>query len=298
MTGYTALMNLNEELARIKRKRLKEVLESTVTLHHGKVLQNYGDGSLMIFNSAIDGVCCAISIQHQLQTEPKVPLRIGIHTGDVIIEDDAVYGDGVNLASRIESLAVAGGILISDKVYDEIRNQENIIARELGYFELKNIRQPVRVFAIANEGIVVPGREELKGKTAQTGNRLAVLPFVNMSADPENEYFSDGITEELLNALARVGELKITSRTSSFAFKGKNEDVRDIAIQLNVDKILEGSVRKSGNRVRITAATNVLHSVAARGVTGNDNTRASYVSAISFTPNFFSNSSVLLAACG
>ena len=253
MSGYTALMNRNEELARIKRRRLKAVLETTVAQHSGKVLQYYGDGSLTIFNSAIDGVLCAISIQQQLQQEPKVPLRMGIHVGDVILEEEAIYGDGVNLASRIESLAVAGGIFISEKVYDEIRNQENITAKELGYFELKHIKQPVRIFAIANEGIVVPGREELRGKTSQTVNRLAVLPFVNISADPENEYFSDGITEELLNALAKVEELKITSRTSSFAFKGKNEDIRDIAIQLNVDKILEGSVRKSGNRVRITA---------------------------------------------
>jgi adenylate cyclase len=252
MTGYTALMNQNEELAVIKRRRLKQVLESAVALHSGKVLQYYGDGSLTIFNSAIDCVRCAISIQHQLGQEPKVPLRMGIHTGDVIIEEEAVYGDGINLASRIESMAVPGGIFISEKVYDEIRNHD-IATRELGYFELKNIRQPVRIFAIASEGIVVPGREDLRGKTAQTGNRLAVLPFVNMSADPENEYFSDGITEELLNALAKVDELKITSRTSSFAFKGKNEDIRDIAIQLNVDKILEGSVRKSGNRVRVTA---------------------------------------------
>ncbi|MEI9909102.1 MAG: hypothetical protein WDO71_05195 [Bacteroidota bacterium] len=123
----------------------------------------------------------------------------------------------------------------------------------MGYFELKNVKQPVRIFAIANKGIVVPGRDEVRGKTKQTGNRLAVLPFVNMSADPENEYFSDGITEELLNALTRVDGLQVTSRTSAFAFKGKQDDIRDIAIQLNVDKVLEGSVRKSGNRVRITA---------------------------------------------
>ena len=123
----------------------------------------------------------------------------------------------------------------------------------MGYFELKNVKHPVRIFAIANKGIIVPGRDELRGKTKQTSNRLAVLPFVNMSADPENEYFSDGITEELLNALTRVEGLQVTSRTSAFAFKGKQDDIRDIAIRLNVDKVLEGSVRKSGNRVRITA---------------------------------------------
>ena len=253
MAGYTALMQENEQLAHLKRKRLKEVLEATISRFNGKILQYYGDGSLSIFGSAIDCVNSAINIQQQLQQEPKVALRIGIHTGDVAMEDESVYGDGVNLASRIESLAVPGGIFISEKVYDEIRNQENIATREMGYFELKNVKSPVRVFAISNNGIMVPGRDELKGKTKQPNNRLAVLPFANLSADPDNEYFSDGITEELLNALTKVDGLQVTSRTSAFAFKGKHSDIRDIAIQLNVDRILEGSVRKSGNRVRITA---------------------------------------------
>ena len=252
MTGYTALMQDNEHLARQKRKRFKEVLEAAVANHDGKVLQNYGDGSLSIFNSAINSVNCAISIQQQLQLEPKVELRIGIHTGDVAMEEESIFGDGVNLASRIESMAVPGGIFISEKVYDEIKNHEHIKTRDLGFFELKNVKQPIHLFAIANNGIVVPSRDELKGKTKQPANRLAVLPFVNMSADPENEYFSDGITEELLNALTKVDGLQVTSRTSAFAFKGKHDDVREIAIKLNVDKILEGSVRKAGNRVRIT----------------------------------------------
>jgi adenylate cyclase len=253
MTGYTALMQENEQLARTKRQRLKDVLESSVVKFNGKILQYYGDGSLSIFNSAIDGVQCGISIQQQLQMEPRVDVRIGIHTGDVTVEDEAIYGDGVNLASRIESMAVPGSVFISERVYEEIKNQENIHTRELGYFELKNIKQPVRIFAIANHGIVVPSRDLLQGKTKQPSNRLAVLPFINMSADPDNEYFSDGITEELLTALTKVDGLQVTSRTSAFAYKGKNDDIRDIAIKLNVDKILEGSVRKAGNRVRITA---------------------------------------------
>ncbi len=253
MSGYTALVQQNEQLAKDKRRRLKDVLETSVSVHHGKILQHYGDGALSIFNSAIDGVHCAVEIQQTLQQEPKVELRIGIHTGDISIEDEAIYGDGVNLASRIESLAVPGSIFISEKVFDEIRNQENLSVREMGYFELKNVKQAVRIFAIDNKGLVVPTRDALKGKTKQPRNRLAVLPFVNMSADPENEYFSDGITEELLNALTKVDGLQITSRTSAFAFRGTNTDIRDIGIQLNVDKILEGSVRKAGNRVRITA---------------------------------------------
>jgi len=253
MSGYTALMQQNEQLAKDKRRRLKEVLETSVSAYNGKILQYTGDGALSIFNSAIDGVNCAVEIQQTLQQEPKVDLRIGIHTGDISIEDEAIYGDGVNLASRIESLAVPGSIFISEKVFDEIRNQENLTAREMGYFELKNVIKPVRIFALDNKGLVVPTRDALKGKTKQPSNRLAVLPFINMSADPENEYFSDGITEELLNALTKVDGLQVTSRTSAFALKGKNTDIREIGIQLNVDRLLEGSVRKAGNRVRIAA---------------------------------------------
>jgi len=253
LAGYTALMQQNEQLANGKRIRMKEVLENSVASHNGKILQYYGDGALSIFNSAIDGVNCAVQIQQALQQEPRVELRIGIHTGDISIENETIYGDGVNMASRIESLSVPGSIFISEKVMDEIKNQENLTAREMGFFELKNVNKPVRLFAIDNQGLVVPSRDALKGKTKQPANRLAVLPFVNMSNDPENEYFSDGITEELLNAFTKVAGLQVTSRTSAFAFKGKNTDIRDIGIQLNVDRILEGSVRKAGNRVRISA---------------------------------------------
>lgn len=253
MSGYTALMQQNEQLAKEKRRRLKEVLERTAAIFNGEVLQYYGDGALSIFSSAIDGVKCAIEIQQTLLIEPKVDLRIGLHSGDISMEDETIYGDGVNIASRIESLAVPGSILISEKVYDEIKNQQNLSAREMGYFEFKNVVEPMRVFVVESDGLVVPARNELKGKTKQPVNRLAVLPFVNMSADPENEYFSDGISEELLNVFSKVEGLEVTSRTSAFAFKGKNTDIREIGIQLNVNRILEGSVRKSGNRVRITA---------------------------------------------
>jgi TolB-like protein len=187
-----------------------------------------------------------------LQQEPKVELRIGIHTGDISIEDGAIYGNGVNLASRIESLAVPGSIFISEKVFDEIRNQENLSAREMGYFEFKNVRKPVRIFAIENKGLVsLPGNAQRKPNSQRISSCCTAF-LLNMSADPENEYFSDGITEELLNALTKVDGLQVTARTSSFAFKGKNTDIREIGIQLNVDRILEGSVRKAGNRVRIT----------------------------------------------
>jgi pentatricopeptide repeat protein len=253
IVGYTAIMQDSESVAHEKRRRFKEVVEESVKTTHGKILQYYGDGTLVIFNSTINAVNCSIEMQKQWRQEPQVNVRIGIHSGDVTVEDETVYGDGVNLASRIESLSVPGGIFISEKVFDEVKNHDQIKVSEVGYFELKNIKEPVRIFAISNHGIVVPARHELSGKTKAPINRLAVLPFVNMSADPENEFFSDGITEELLNALTKVDGLQVTSRTSAFAFKGKQDDIRDIAVKLNVDKILEGSVRKAGSRVRITA---------------------------------------------
>ena len=253
MAGYTALMQVNEQLAKAKQKHLKDVLDTTAKNYNGKILQFNGDGALSIFASAIDAITCAIEIQKQLRQEPVVDLRIGLHTGDISIEEETIYGDGVNLASRIESLAVPGSIFISEKAADEVKNQSNISLQEIGYFELKNVKQPVRIFAVSNEGLVVPSRDELKGKIKPPTNRLAVLPFVNLSGDPENEYFSDGITEELLNSLTKVEGLQVTSRTSAFAFKGKLDDIREIAVKLNVDKILEGSVRKASNRVRITA---------------------------------------------
>lgn len=253
MVGYTALMQTNEDQARAQQQRHKSIFEHTVEEYHGKILQYFGDGTLCIFSSAIDCVNCAIAMQQQLRQSPKVDIRIGIHTGDITYDDDGIYGNGVNIASRIETLSVPGGIFISDRVYEDVKNQQEILTKEIGYFDMKNVQKPIHVYAIANDGLVIPNREEIEGKTKQPVNTLAVLPFVNLSNDPENEYFSDGITEDILNALAAVDGLRVTSRTSSFALKGKNEDIRDIASKLNVEKIVEGSVRKSGNRVRITA---------------------------------------------
>src|SRR6266446_2395874 len=171
MVGYTALMQDNESSALSKRERFKEVLNHSVEDCHGTILQFYGDGALAIFKSALDGVNCAVSIQQQLQSQTKVDVRIGIHLGDVMLDEDSVYGDGVNLASRIESLAVPGSVFISEKVYDEIKNHENILTRSLGYFELKNVKQPVQIFSITNQGLIVPSREELKGKTKEPTNK-------------------------------------------------------------------------------------------------------------------------------
>ena len=253
MVGYTALMQKNEQLAKKNRDRHRNTLQNFTEYYNGSILQYYGDGTLSTFGSVVDAVTCAIKIQEELMQEPPIPLRVGIHSGDIVHDEDGIYGDGVNVASRIESLSVPGAVLISGKVYDEIKNHSEFKIKSLGSFDLKNVDRPVEVIALANENLVVPARKDLQGKAKSTVASIAVLPFANMSTDSENEYFSDGITEEILNALVRIDGLRVTSRTSSFAFKGKSEDIRKIGEQLNVANVLEGSVRRAGQKVRITA---------------------------------------------
>lgn len=253
IVGYTSMMQEDEKRAKDLRDRHRRVLEKCITEHTGSILQYYGDGTLSIFGSAIEAVRCAAEIQKELKEDPAIPLRIGIHAGDIVYEDEGVYGDGVNVASRIQALSVPGGIFISGKVYDEIKNQADLPAVSLGEVVLKNVKKPVEIFALSGGGLSVPERMEFRNTAVMANRSIAVLPFVNMSNDADNEYFSDGITEEIINALTRVKQLKVTSRTSSFAFKGRNDDIRKIGGELNVDTILEGSVRKFGNKVRITA---------------------------------------------
>ena len=250
MTGYTAMMQEDEAKAKVLRSRQQQTLENLIPAHNGIIFQFFGDGKLSMFDSAIDAVKCGIDIQKELQKEPKVKLRIGIHSGDVVYDKQGLYGDCVNLASRIESISVPGAVLISDKVFDEVKNQSAIKTIPLGKVNLKNVKRPVEVHAIANEGLIIPTTAQI-GIKAGSEKSIAVLPFVNMSADPENEYFSDGISEEILNALTHVDGIQVTARTSSFSFKGKNEDIRQIGSKLGVSNILEGTVRWAGKKVRI-----------------------------------------------
>ncbi|HKC36203.1 MAG TPA: adenylate/guanylate cyclase domain-containing protein [Chitinophagaceae bacterium] len=250
MTGFTAMMQEDEAKAKVLRNRQQQTLENLIPGHNGIIVQFFGDGTLSIFDSAIDAVKCGIEIQKELQKEPKVKLRIGIHSGDVVYDTNGLYGDCVNLASRIESISAPGGILISGKVFDEVKNQREIKTIALGKVNLKNVKLPVEVHAIANEGLVIPTIAQIGIKTG-SDKSIAVLPFVNMSADPENEYFSDGISEEILNALTHVEGIQVTARTSSFSFKGKNQDVREIGSKLAVSNILEGTVRRAGKKIRI-----------------------------------------------
>jgi class 3 adenylate cyclase len=166
MVGYTALMQQNEQQAKRNRDRHRQVLNSAINANAGTILQYYGDGTLSIFNSAVEAVTSAVQIQQQLQKEPKVPLRIGIHTGDVVHDDEGIYGDGVNIASRVESMAVSGSVLISGKVFDEIKNHTQFETKSYGPFQLKNVEDPVKIYGLIADGCVTPGPAELKGKGA------------------------------------------------------------------------------------------------------------------------------------
>ena len=287
IVGYTAMMQQNEEKAVSVIKHYNSTLEKWVTHFNGQVLNYYGDGSLCIFSSATDAVNCSLAVQKELKTDPVVPLRIGLHIGEVFFEDGKALGDGVNVASRVQSLGQENTILISEEVHNKIKNNDSIITKSLGQFDFKNVGKPMEVFALTNDGLFVPQRKRMEGKLKKINvqkrniiaavsiillflaglfiyknfwaknipavdKSIAVLPFVDMSAAKDQEYFSDGLSEELLNLLAKIPELKVIGRTSSFSFKGKNEDLRSIAEKLGVAHILEGSVRKDGNKIRVT----------------------------------------------
>lgn len=253
IVGYTALMQKDENAAAEVRAHHRQEFDKYQKEYKGEILQYFGDGTLSVFQSGVEAVECAIAIQKALKKGEPVPLRIGLHMGDIVFDGTDIYGDGVNLASRIESMGVAGGILISGTLNNELKNHQQISTHSLGSFELKNIKKPVEVFSVTNEGIIIPEPSKLKGKQKKHTKTIAVLPFVNMSSDIDNEYFSDGMTEEIINALAKIKGLKVTSRTSSFFFKNKNIPIVQIGKELNVSTILEGSIRLSGNMMRITA---------------------------------------------
>ncbi len=288
IVGYTAMMQQDEQKAVAVIKHYNSTLEKFVTQFNGRVLNYYGDGSLCIFSSATDAINCSLAVQKDLKAEPVVPLRIGLHIGEVFFEDAKALGDGVNVASRVQSLGKENTILISEEVHNKIKNNTAITTVSLGQFEFKNVGKSIEVFALTNEGLFVPQRKKMEGKLKKKNlqgrniiaalsfiliisaaffiykkiftndlivadKSIAVLPFVDMSAGKDQEYFSDGLSEELLNLLAKIPELKVIGRTSSFSFKGKNEDLRSIAQKLGVAHLLEGSVRKDGNKIRVTA---------------------------------------------
>ncbi len=253
MVGYTKMMQQDEAMAKSKRDHQRKVVDEKILDHRGQVMQYYGDGTLSMFGSAIDAVNAAREIQLELQKNPEVPMRIGIHLGDVVYDDEGIYGDAVNLAARVQALGIPGSVMVSGKVFDEIKNHPGIRVEAFGEHELKNVFAMTSIFALADDGLKVPAQKHIQEQTGSYQNSVAVLPFANFSGSSDDEYFSDGITEEIINALVKVSDLEVASRTSVFGYKGDHRDIRQIGKELNVATILEGSVRKAGNRIRVTA---------------------------------------------
>lgn len=262
--GYTGLMQDDEAQALQLLDKQKKKLEEVIKLHNGRILELRGDGSLCSFISTLECVRAAISLQQEMQSSPTVPLRIGIHIGDVMITGNTIYGDGVNIASRMESLAIAGSILISNRVFEDIKNQKDIYTQSLGKYLLKNVKEEIGLYAISNPGIKVPDPNTIEGKGERVKQKcILVLPFVNMSNDKDQEYFSDGLTEELISSLSRLKDMKVISRTTSMKYKNTTKSIKTISQEAEATYVMEGSVRTHGNTLRISAqlvdATRGLH---------------------------------------
>ena len=257
--GYSILM-ADDEVATIQTlKEYRDKMSAGIEQHGGRVVDAVGDNLLAEFDSAVGAVQCAVEVQKELKVknqelpeDRRLEFRIGINIGDVIDDGGRLFGDGVNVAARIEGLADAGGICVSRSTYDQIKNKLKLSYDYLGEHEVKNIKEPVRVYKILLESDLpaplVDEPPELPDKPS-----IAILPFDNMNRDPEQEYFSDGLTEQIINGLCKVSNLLVIGRNSSFAYKGKSIRTKQIAQELGVRYILEGSVQKAGDRVRITA---------------------------------------------
>ena len=275
IAGFSRLMERDESATFARLQHLRDaVTQPKIDAYGGRLVKTTGDGFLVEFASATDALCCALDIQRDLtareaerSTDDRMRLRIGINVGDIIVDGDDIAGDGVNIAARLETLALPGGICISGTVREQIHDDLGIALSDLGPQKLKNIAREVRAFAVTptSGAVETPGdthgphtafanarhtAAQLRQDTSSPS--IAVLPFVNLG-DEENEYFADGLAEELLNVLAKIRGLRVASRTSAFFFKGKDVDLPTVAQKLNVGAVLEGSVRRSGQRVRITA---------------------------------------------
>ena len=259
VVGYSRLVGADEEgtLARLQA-HWRELIEPKIAEHQGRIVKTTGDGVLAEFASPVKAVRCAIDVQHGMSDRnasvphgQRIEFRIGINLGDVIVEEGDIFGDGVNVAARLESIAEPGAVYISRTVRDFVDGTAEIVLEDLGERELKNIAKPVQVFRIAAPAQVAgaaPASPAVPHKPS-----IAVLPFMNMSGDAEQEYFSDGITEDLITDLSKISALFVIARNSSFAYKGRSVKVQEIGRDLGVRFVLEGSIRKAGNRVRITA---------------------------------------------
>ena len=253
IVGYTALMAESEARGLRVRERHRAVVRPLVEKYHGEAIEARGDESLAVFPTALDAVNCALAIEHELAAEPELRLHIGIHVGDFVIEGGEVSGDAVNIAARIRSFAEAG-VCVSAEVYHSVRNQPNVEATPLGEHELRNVGRPVALYAIRGAAAAPRNAARGAGPTDRGPIRsLAVLPLENLSGDPGQEYFADGMTETLIGDLGKLRALRVISRTSVMGYKGVRRPLREIAAELGVDALLEGSVIRDGERVRVTA---------------------------------------------
>lgn len=262
IVGYSRMMRADEAATLSRLKRLRgDLLDPRITEYGGRLVKSTGDGLLAEFPSAVDAVQYAVDVQDAIAAADPgsdgdpMRLRIGINLGDVVVEGDDLLGDGVNVAARIESIARPGGICISASVYDQVRHKLDLDFEDRGLREVKNIAEPVRTYAVnpkslARNAGAAADDERLVIADAPS---IAVLPFDNMSGDAEQDYFSDGITEDIITDLSKVSRLMVIARNSSFTYKGRAVDVKQVARELGVRHVLEGSVRKAGNRVRVTA---------------------------------------------
>ena len=258
IVGYTSLMGEDEQKAFSILRQNRQIQKPLIEKYNGRWIKELGDGVLAVFSTVTDAVQCAIDIQKTCQ-QNDFRLRIGLHLGEVVYDQDDVFGDGVNIASRLQSLAPVGGIWISESIHNNVANKKDIKTKYIREEVLKNVKEPVRIYEVMvdqstlSEGLQYYKSDSIskEGGKSTASKSIAVLPFVNMSNDPEQEYFCDGISEEIINALAQLENLRVVARTSAFAFKGKNVDVREIGKALNVQTLLEGSVRKIDHRLRI-----------------------------------------------
>jgi adenylate cyclase len=271
VAGYSLLMGADEEgtLARLNAYR-REFLEPTVAAHRGRIVKRTGDGMLVEFASVIDATRCAVETQRGMAQrnagvagDRRIDIRIGIHIGDIIVEEGDIFGDGVNVAARLEGIAEPGGICISDDAYRQVRGKVGVDFQDSGERELKNIARPVRIYRLGPETPASADKASASGLTLPDKPSIAVLPFQNMSGDPEQEYFVDGMVDDIITGLSRIKWLFVIARNSTFTYKGRAVDVKQVGRELGVRYVLEGSVRKLADRVRITGqlidATNGAH---------------------------------------
>jgi adenylate cyclase len=262
IAGYSRLMGADEvgTLAALKAHR-REIVDPAIAQHHGRIVKTTGDGMLIEFASVVDAVACAVAVQEKMAertvegTGPRIQFRVGINIGDIIIDGDDIFGDGVNLAARVENECEPGGVCLSGGAFDQVRGKTSLAFDDLGERSLKNIDRPVRLYAVRSASfstVAIAKSPAEKPLPLPDKPSIAVLPFQNISGDPEQEYFADGMVEEIITALSRFKSLFVIARNSSFSYKGKSPDIRQVGRELGVRYVLEGSVRKASGKVRIT----------------------------------------------